>query len=102
MCAAVSEVFDIFNEEKIMEHIREVCEYLWNKLEELKAKYDCIVDHRGRGLIQVLELNFAPKEFVSKSQERGLILIAAENNTIRFVSPLVVSKLAIGGMCIII
>ena len=90
VCAAVSEVFDIFNEEKILEHAKEVGDYLWDKLEDLKYKYDCIVDHRGIGLIQGLEFSFAPKDFVSRCLEQGLILIAAENNTIRFVPPLII------------
>lgn len=98
VCAAVSEVFDIFKEEKIVEHVREVGAYLWDKLEEIKSKYDCIIDHRGRGLIQGLELNYAPKELVGKCLENGLVLIAAENNTIRFVPPLVVNKKDVDSM----
>ena len=92
VCSAVSEVFDIFNEEQILEHVKEVGEYLWNKLEGLKDQYDCIVDHRGRGLIQGLEFTFAPKDFVQKCLVLGLIVIAAENNTVRFVPPLLVTK----------
>ncbi len=90
VCSAVSEVFDIFKEEQILEHVKEVGDYLWDKLEELKTKYNCIVDHRGRGLIQGLEFSFGPKEFVDKCLEEGLILISAENNTVRFVPPLII------------
>jgi len=57
----------------------------------MKEKYDCIVDHRGKGLIQGLEFTFAPKELVSKCLNAGLIVIAAENNTVRFVPPLIIS-----------
>ena len=91
VCTAVSEVFDIFKEENIVEHVKEVGTYLWNRLEEMKEKYDCIVDHRGKGLIQGLELTFAPKDLVSKCLNAGLIVIAAENNTVRFVPPLIIS-----------
>ena len=91
VCAAVSEVFDIFKEEKIVEHVKEVGEYLWNKLEELKSKYDCIVDHRGRGLIQGLEFSFEPKDLVRKCLDGGLVVIAAENKTVRFVPPLMIN-----------
>lgn len=92
VCAAVSEVFDIFKEENIVEHVIEVGDYLWYKLEELKTKYNNIVDHRGRGLIQGLEFSSEPKEIVKKCLEAGLILIAAENKTIRFVPPLMIEK----------
>ena len=91
VCTAVSEVFDIFKEDNIVEHVKEVGTYLWDRLEEMKEKYDCIVDHRGKGLIQGLKFTFAPKELVSKCLNAGLIVIAAENNTVRFVPPLIIS-----------
>lgn len=92
VCAAVSEVFNIFKDEKIVDHVNEVGQYLWDKLEELKGKFDCIVDHRGVGLIQGLEFKENPSEIVKKALENGLVLIAAGNNTIRFVPPLVISE----------
>ena len=69
-----------------------VGQYLWDRLEELKARHNCIVDHRGAGLIQGMEFNFEPKGLVKKALESGLILIAAENKTVRFVPPLVLSE----------
>lgn len=98
VCAAVSEVFDIFKEEHIIEHVQEVGQYLWDKLEALKDKYDCIVDHRGVGLIQGLEFKDNPSEIVKKALENGLVLIAAGNNTIRFVPPLIITKDSIDKM----
>ena len=92
VCAAVSEVFDIFRDEHIVEHVQEVGQYLWEQLEALKDKYDCIVYHRGVGLIQGLEFKENPSEIVKKALENGLILISAGNNTIRFVPPLVMSE----------
>lgn len=92
VCAAVSEVFDIFRDEHIVEHVQEVGHYLWNQLEYMKDKYDCIVDHRGIGLIQGLEFKENPSEIVKKALSCGLILIAAGNNTIRFVAPLIITK----------
>lgn len=102
VCAAVNEVFDIFKDVHIVEHVQEVGHYLWEKLEELKAKYDCIVDHRGLGLIQGLEFTSTPKELVSTSLNAGLIVILAENNTVRFIPPLVIEKCHIDEMVSII
>jgi len=92
VCAAVSEVFDIFKDEHLVEHVKEVGQYLWEQLEYLKEKYDCIVDHRGMGLIQGLEFKDNPSEIVKKALDNGLVLIAAGNNTIRFVPPLTIVK----------
>lgn len=92
VCAAVNEVFDIFCEDHIVEHAQEVGWYLWDQLEQLKDKYDCIVDHRGVGLIQGLEFKEYPAEIVKKALENGLVLISAGNNVIRFVPPLTICE----------
>lgn len=93
-CAAVNVVFDQFEELNVPEHAKEVGEYLFEKLEELKESYDFITGHRGIALMQGLE--FAPEkpvgDIVKKALEKGLILISAGNNVIRFVPPLVIEK----------
>ena len=98
VCAAISEVLKIFEDEKIVKNANVVGKYLWGKLEELKAKYDCVVDHRGLGLIQGLEFKIDPKIVVNKALERGLVLIAAGNNTVRFVPPLVIKRESVDEM----
>lgn len=92
VCAAVSEVLNVYKDENTVEHVKDVGQYLWEKLEDLKSSHDCIVDHRGIGLIQGLEFKDNPKEIVKKALENGLVLIAAGNNTIRFVPPLIIMK----------
>lgn len=91
VCSAVSEVFDIYKDEQIVEHVKEVGTYLWDKLEYFKAEYSCIVDHRGIGLIQGLEFSFLPQKIISVCLAAGLVLISAGNNTVRFVPPLTVT-----------
>ena len=39
MCAAVSKVFDIFEKDHILEHVRELTPYLEEKLDALVDKY---------------------------------------------------------------
>ena len=53
-CAAVEKVLDLFEENHIIENVREVAPYLEEKLEELTNKYDCIQERRGTGLMQGL------------------------------------------------
>ena len=90
--AAVSKVFDLFEETNVIENVKEVSAYLEEKLDQLKEKYDFIIDRRGKGLMQGLELNCAAGQFVQKGLEKGLILITAGMNIIRFVPPLVIRK----------
>ena len=90
--AAVSKVFDLFEEQGILENVREVAPYLEEKLDTLAAKYDCIESRRGVGLMQGLVFNCPVGPVINKALEKGLILINAGANIIRFVPPLVISK----------
>ena len=62
------------------------------KLDELAAEFDCIVTRRGAGLMQGLVFNRPVGEIIGKALEKGLILINAGTDIIRFVPPLVISK----------
>ena len=93
VCAAASKVLDIFEEKKLVEHVREIGEYLWNRLDELVLQYDCVKEHRGKGLIQGLEFAGAVAPVVSNALlDQKLVLISAGSNIIRFVPPLVIEK----------
>lgn len=92
-CAAVSKVFDIFAEDKITEHVKEMTPYLEQKLDALVEKYDCLETRRGKGFMQGLVVTGRPVgEIVSKAIENGLIVISAGNNVLRMVPPLVLEK----------
>ncbi|MBR5247732.1 MAG: aspartate aminotransferase family protein [Lachnospiraceae bacterium] len=90
--AAVSKVFDLFEEQGVLENVREVAPYLEEKLEALAAKYGCIQSRRGVGLMQGLVFDCPVGPVINKALEKGLILINAGANIIRFVPPLVISK----------
>ena len=92
-CAAVSAVFDLFEENQIIDHVRRVSAYLEEKLDDLAEAYDFIKERRGKGLIQGLEVQGRPVgEIVVKSQEMGLLVITAGNNVLRLVPPLIIEK----------
>lgn len=75
-----------------MEHVREVAPYLEKCLDELKDRYDCIVERRGTGLMQGLVFDRPVGDIITRALEEGLILINAGPNIIRFVPPLIVSR----------
>ena len=93
VCSAASKVLDVFEEKGIVQHVREVGDYLWKKLDELVEKYDCIQAHRGMGLIQGLEFTRAVAPVVTNALlEQKLVLISAGSHVIRFVPPLVIER----------
>lgn len=92
-CAAVSKVFDLFEEDHILEHVREITPYLEEKLDDLVDKYDFIAARRGKGLMQGLVLEGKPVgEVISRAIENGLLVISAGGNVLRMVPPLVIGR----------
>ena len=90
--AAISKVLDIYEEDGILEHVKETAPYLEKRLDELCAKHDCITTRRGVGFMQGLVFDKPVNDVINKALEKGLILINAGTNIIRFVPPLVITK----------
>jgi len=92
--AACVNVLEQFKELNLLDHVKEVGAYLYEALEALKQEIPAIVDHRGMGLIQGIELSEDVKagDVVKKAHENGLILISAGCNVVRFIPPLIVEK----------
>ena len=91
-CAAATKVFELFEKQHILDNVKEVSAYLEEKLDELVAEYDFIIERRGLGLMQGLELSINPKDVIANALDNGLILFSAGTNVIRMVPPLVITK----------
>ena len=91
--AAISKVFDLYDQLNVLDNVKEVSSYLFDKLEEFsKAHSDVVVEHRGVGFIQGIELNKPVADIISKALDMGLVLINAGTNVIRIMPPLVIKK----------
>lgn len=91
-CAAVEKVLDLFEKNHIIDNVRAVAPYLEQRLEELKNKYDCITERRGTGFMQGLVFDHPVRDIIDRANEKGLILINAGTEIIRFVPPLVITR----------
>lgn len=92
-CAAVSKVFDLFEEQQILEHVKKITPYFEEKLDLLVDKYEFLTARRGKGLMQGLVVTGRPVgEIVTKALENGLIVISAGSDVLRFVPPLVITE----------
>lgn len=92
-CAAVSKVFDIFENDHIIDHVNEIAPYLEESLDRLVEKYDFLNARRGKGLMQGLVVKGRPVgDIVKKSLENGLIVISAGSDVLRLVPPLVIER----------
>lgn len=91
--AAVCKVFEIYKDKDIIRHVNEVAPYLYDRLCELKEKYNTIIkDVRGKGLMLGMELSIPASHVVTEALKNNLILISAGSNIIRFVPPLIIEK----------
>ena len=91
-CAAVKKTLDLFEENHIIEHVNEVGDYLEKALNAVADKYACITTRRGKGLMQGLVFDKPVAGVIKNAINKGLLLINAGTDVIRFLPPLVITK----------
>lgn len=89
-CAVASSVFRRINTPEFLEDVRVNGEHFRERLESIQSPL--IKEIRSKGLILGLEFKVDPAPLVALARERGLLIITAANNTVRFVPPLNISK----------
>lgn len=101
-CAAVAKVLDLFEQNHIIEHVNEVSGCLEETLDAFVEKYGFIKERRGCGFMQGLVFDRPVGGILSAALEKGMILINAGTDVIRFVPPLVIGREEIGRMAAIL
>ncbi len=91
-CAAICKVIELFEKQKVLDNVREVGDYLSQCLDGLVKEFDCVKTRRGVGMMQGLVFDRAVGDIITKAMEKGLILINAGTDIIRFVPSLVITK----------
>ena len=93
VCAAVSKVFDIFEQDNILAHVQELTPYIEEKLDALVDKYPIVAARRGKGFMQGLVIEGTTVgSVVTKALANGLLVISAGSDVLRLVPPLVITK----------
>ena len=83
---------DILEKENMLEHVRDISEYLIEKLDELVSEYDIVETRRGIGLMQGLVLKQEAKPYVSALLDLGVIVVTAGTNVIRMLPPFIIEE----------
>ena len=91
---AASEVLDIMLEDGFLDSVKEKGDYLRAKLDKLVEENEELVETRGMGLMLALELEEeqSAKDITQLLFERGFLVNAVKEHTLRFLPPLVVEK----------
>ena len=90
--AAVSTVLDIYAQNDILSHVKEVSAYLEEKLDSLVEKYEFVTARRGKGFMQGLVITKKPADVCKKALANGLVIISAGSEVLRLLPPLVIEK----------
>jgi len=97
--AAANVVVNELYDNGLLEHVKTVGTYLNGKLEALRAEMpETILDVRGFGLMQGIELACMAAPVINKCIESCLLLINAGTKVVRFVPPLIVTESEIDQM----
>ena len=92
VCAAGCAAIDVLVNEKLADNAFLLGLYFKSNLLELQAKHKSIKEVRGLGLMLGMELKFDVLNVLLKAMEKGVLVLDAGRNVVRFLPPLVISK----------
>ena len=88
-----NKVIDIVSSKKFLKNIKNLSNYFFLKLNELKIKYPNVIKEiRGRGLLIGIQLHKNQATFIKKLIKNKLLTIRAAENVVRILPPLNVKK----------
>jgi predicted acetylornithine/succinylornithine family transaminase len=91
-CALGCELLKIISSKPFLKGVKQKGSYLKKKLSALKKVFKDIEDIRGTGLLLGVQLKDDPTAVVAECKNKGLLVVKAGKNTIRFMPPLTVSE----------
>jgi acetylornithine/succinyldiaminopimelate/putrescine aminotransferase len=86
--AVLTEILDA----QLPERAAKIGAYFLGCLRELATRYPFVKEARGKGLMLALELTVPAKPIVNRCLERGLLILIAGDQVLRFVPPLIIGE----------
>src|SRR5574337_1821490 len=86
--AVLTEILDA----RLAEHAAKIGAYCLERLRQLAARYPIVKGARGKGLMLALELTVPAKPIAERCLERGLLILTAGDQVLRFVPPLIIGE----------
>lgn len=90
--AVALSVLKTVTKKSFLENVRIRAEYLRKKLEDLKKTHSAIKEIRGLGFMLAIDISKDVKSVVKACREDGLLLIGAEEHTVRILPPITATK----------
>ncbi|MDE2058446.1 MAG: acetylornithine transaminase [candidate division NC10 bacterium] len=86
--AVLTEILDA----RLAEHVAKIGAYFLERLQQLAMRYPFVKETRGKGLMLALELTVPARPIVERCLERGLLILTAGDQVLRFVPPLIIGE----------
>ena len=94
--ACANTVMDIVSKKRFLDNVKNLSEYFFLQLNDLKRKYPKIIKEiRGRGLLIGIQLYIDQSKFIKKLMNNRILTIRAAENVVRILPPLNVKKIEI-------
>ncbi len=90
--AAAVATIEMIDNEGLLEKVVELSQHIMTRLADMKEKFDCISEVRGRGLMIGIELDIPGAELVSSCLEKGLRINCTHETVLRFMPAMTASK----------
>jgi acetylornithine/LysW-gamma-L-lysine aminotransferase len=92
VCAAACAAIDVLLEERLAERAAALGAYFKGQLENLQSRHKIIREVRGLGLMLGVEFRFDVLNIILKAMDKGVLILDAGRNVLRFLPPLVIEK----------
>jgi acetylornithine/N-succinyldiaminopimelate aminotransferase len=92
-CAAGQAVLDVVANDEFLDHVVRMGERLRGALEQMIPNHDHLFEGvRGKGLLLGIRMKSDSRAFVNYLREHGLLTVAAGDNVVRVLPPLVIEE----------
>jgi acetylornithine/N-succinyldiaminopimelate aminotransferase len=91
-CRVALEYLAVLEEEKLLENVVRVGNYLQEQLKLAVERYAAAQEVRGRGLIQGLQLDIPARPLVEQALAEGILFNSTQDSVLRFLPPFLLQE----------
>lgn len=99
LCRLGLEFLDVVEQDRLLEHVKDVGDYLQRGLQSIAERSSRAVEARGRGLLLGLELREPARPIAETGLERGFLLNLVQGNVLRFLPSFLLQREHVDQVC---
>lgn len=91
-CRVALEYLAVIEEEGLLERVQRVGAYMAEEFRGLQKKFGVVIETRGRGMIQAIELSVAARPVVDVAMQEGVLMNVTQEKVLRFLPPFLLEE----------